>query len=111
MFKITFHECDTIFVDQWFGYLNGETKEGEKFNLHFNLKKNKFDSAKKNATEWIPVWVFDEAFNNGEVTIYQVRGEKYKPTQIRIRSVGKQGKVEISGKFKRKLQNEWNLVL
>ena len=110
IFKVLIDGCNKMVVDQWFGHLDGVTKHGETFNLNFDSKKNKFDTDKNDSTKYAPFWVFDVAFNNNNVTIYQINGYKYKPVKTRIRSVGLQGKVEISGTFKKKQGNDWNLV-
>ena len=103
--KIVIDGCYPLFVDKWFGYLDGQTKEGETFDLNFIDNKRKFNSGDNS-----PVWAILAFINNGNDVTWQINGFNYCFGPWGTRSVGVQGKIELAGKFKKQQGMNWNLV-
>ena len=99
-----------MFIDKWFGYMDGQTKFGETFDLHFNNSKSHYDTGLPIHGVFTPIFVLRNSLNNGADIEYNVSGFTYTPVRTRIRNVGNQGKCEFSGTFKKKVDDQWKLV-
>lgn len=109
-FKIVFEGCYPMFINKWFGYMDGQSKFGETFHLNFNQDKSKYDTGLPNAGTFAPIFVIRNVLNNGQDIEYAENGFKYTPVRVRIRNVGNQGKCEFSGTFKKLVGNQWKSV-
>lgn len=98
-------------IYQWFGRFDGKTKYHETFNLNFNTDKTKYDTGNPEEKTWAPDWLVDEMLNHGVRKIYNVGNEQYCVTMVRIKSVGLQQKLQITNRFKKKVEDEWQIVM
>lgn len=108
---ITFLECHTQLIYQWFGRFDGKSERDETFNLHFNGDKTRYDTGKPEDRVFAPDWLVDKMFNNGQRKIFHVNNEQYCLTMVRIKNVGSNHKCQITNRFKRKVGDEWQVVM
>lgn len=108
--KIVFVECHNQLIYQWFGRLDGKTKQSKTFNLNFKQNYTKYDTGKPKDGIFAPSWAVDEFLNFGTEKIYHVGGEEYCLTMVRVRNLGNQKKCEITNRFKIRNGDEWELI-
>lgn len=110
-FKFDFIGCYPQLMKEWFGKYDGETFNSQTLNLNFNETYTKWHTG----TNYCPPWFFWYLAKNlekpGKCYCFNIKGAKYKPINITIRSVGNSGKGRIEGKFKKKIGNTpWNVL-